>query len=77
MTASTEPGHMTGTTDKDYNLIWYTGKCLNHVLRLETCIEDARREGDSELAGFSGKAQPDSRKGAEIGKKMLRNRLGR
>ena len=31
-----ETGRVTGTLDKDYNLIWFTEKCLNNVLRLET-----------------------------------------
>ena len=72
---STETGHVTGTVDKDYNLIWFTEKCLNNALRLETYIGDAEREGDRELAGFFRKAQSDSRKGAELGKQMLRSRL--
>ena len=74
MTA-TETGHITGTTDKDYNLIWYTEKCLKNALRLDTYIEDAQRSGDSELADFFRKAQSDSRKGAELGKQLLRARL--
>lgn len=72
---STETGHVTGTVDKDYNLIWYTEKCLDNALRLETYIGDAEREGDRELADFFRKAQSDSRKGAEMGKQMLRSRL--
>ena len=75
MTAS-ESGAMTGTKDKDYNLIWYVEACLNNALRLETYIEDAAREGDSELADLFRKAQADSRKGAEMGKQMLRSRIG-
>ncbi len=74
MTA-TETGHITGTADKDYNLIWYTEKCLENALRLDTYIEDAQRAGDSELADFFRKAQSDSRKGAELGKQLLRARL--
>jgi len=74
MTA-TETGHLTGTTDKDYNLIWYTEKCLKNALRLDTYIEDAQRSGDTELADFFRKAQSDSRKGAELGKQLLRARL--
>lgn len=31
-----ETGHITGTKDKNYNLIWYTEKCLDNALRLET-----------------------------------------
>jgi len=72
---STETGHVTGTVDKDYNLIWFTEKCLNNTLRLETYIADAERDGDHELAEFFRKAQADSRKGAELGKQMLRSRL--
>jgi hypothetical protein len=72
---STETGHITGTMDKDYNLIWFTEACLNNTLRLENYIADADREGDRELAEFFRKAQSDSRKGAELGKQMLRSRL--
>ena len=75
MTTTAESGRITGTKDKDYNLIWFTEKCLNNALRLETYIQDADRDGDSELAEFFRKAQADSRKGAEQGKQLLRNRL--
>jgi hypothetical protein len=74
MTTS-ETGHITGTKDKNYNLIWYTEHCLENALRLETYVQDAEREGDSELVELFRKAQADSRKGAEIGKQMLRARL--
>jgi len=75
MTATAETGHVTGTKDKEYNLIWFTEKCLNNALRLETYIQDAERDGDGELAEFFRKAQADSRKGAEQGKQLLRTRL--
>jgi hypothetical protein len=71
----TETGHVTGTKDKDYNLIWYTETCLSNALRLETYIQDAERDGDNELADLFRKAQADSRKGADLGKQMLRSRL--
>jgi hypothetical protein len=74
MTTS-ETGHITGTADKDYNLIWYTQTCLKNVLRLESFVEDAQRSGDAELADFFRKAQADSRKGADVGKHMLKRRL--
>jgi hypothetical protein len=45
------------------------------VLRLETYIADADRDGDTELADFFRKAQAESRKGAEQGKQMLKSRL--
>src|SRR5919198_2346697 len=71
-----ETGNITGTKDKDYNIIWFTEVCLSNVLRLETYIQDAEREGDSELADFFRRAQAESRKGADQGKQMLAKRLG-
>ena len=73
----TETGNITGTKDKDYNIIWFTEACLNNALRLETYIQDAERENDTELADFFRKAQAESRKGAEQGKQMLTSRLCR
>ena len=75
MTSSTETGDVTGTKDKDYNLIWFTEACLSNALRLETYIQDAERDGDSELADFFRRAQAESRKGAEQGKSLLARRL--
>jgi len=72
---SSETGQVTGTKDKDYNIIWFTEVCLSNVLRMETYIQDADRDGDSDLAGFFRKAQADSRKGAEQGKQLLKSRL--
>jgi hypothetical protein len=73
--SSTETGQVTGTKDKNYNLIWFTEACLNNALRLETYIQDAEREGDSELVDLFKRAQAESRKGGERGKEMLRKRL--
>ncbi|GAA1646163.1 hypothetical protein [Georgenia ruanii] len=73
--STSETGEVTGTKDKDYNIIWFTEACLSNALRLETYIQDAEREGDNELAEFFRKAQHDSRKGAEQGKAMLAKRL--
>ena len=70
-----ETGQVTGTKDKDYNVIWFTEQCLNNVLRLETYVEDAERDGDSDLAEFFRRAQETSRKGAEQGKDLLKGRL--
>ncbi|HZE02012.1 MAG TPA: hypothetical protein VE155_09630 [Pseudonocardiaceae bacterium] len=75
MSSSTETGQVTGTLDKDYNLIWFTEKCMDNALRLETYVEDANRAGDSELAEFFRRAQNESRKGAEQGKRMLAQRI--
>jgi hypothetical protein len=70
-----EAGQVTGTKDKDYNLIWFTEQCLSNVLRLEEYAQDAEREGDSDLADFFRRAQEASRRGAEQGKDQLRKRL--
>ena len=75
MSATTETGDITGTKDKDYNLIWFTEQCLSNALRLETYIQDAERDGDNELAELFRKAQSDSRKGAERGKSMRSARM--
>jgi hypothetical protein len=72
---SEETGQATGTKDKDYNVIWFTEQCLSNVLRLETYVEDADRDGDSDLADFFRRAQETSRKGAEQGKQLLASRL--
>jgi hypothetical protein len=74
-TGGQETGQVTGTQDKDYDLIWFTEQCLSNALRLETYVQDADRNGDSELADLFRKAQADSRKGAEQGKQLLRSRL--
>ena len=70
-----ETGGVTGTKDKNYNIIWFTEQCLSNALRLETYIQDADREGDSDLADFFRKAQHESQKGAEQGKELLKSRL--
>ena len=71
-----ETGHITGTKDKDYDIIWFTETCLSNALRLELYIQDAERAGDHELADFFRRAQTESRKGGEQGKKLLKTRLG-
>jgi hypothetical protein len=75
MTSTQDTGQVTGTKDKDYNLVWFTEQCLNNALRLETYIQDAERDGDREVAELFRKAQSDSRKGAEQGKALLKSRL--
>ncbi|OLB66189.1 MAG: hypothetical protein AUI10_03330 [Actinobacteria bacterium 13_2_20CM_2_72_6] len=74
---STETGTVTGTKDKDYDLIWFTEACLDNVLRLDTYIQDAQRANDAELVDLFQRAQGESRKGAEQGKRMLAARLNR
>jgi hypothetical protein len=75
--SSQETGQVTGTKDKDYNIIWFTEQCLSNVLRLEEYAGDAERDGDQELADFFRRAQGESRKGAEQGKRLLASRIAR
>ena len=75
MSSGNETGQVTGTQDKDYNIIWFTETCLSNVLRLEQYVSDAQRDGDNELAEFFQRAQAESRKGAEQGKQLLKARL--
>lgn len=70
-----ETGQITGTADKDYDIIWFAETCMSNALRLELYIKDAEREGDTELADFFRRAQTESRKGAEQAKGLLATRL--
>jgi hypothetical protein len=70
-----ETGIVSGTKDKDYNLIAYVQSCLKNAVRMQVYRADAERDGDGELVELFTKAQADSRKGAEIGKKLLTARL--
>ena len=74
--SKSETGEVTGTADKDYNIIWFTEQTLSNVLRLETYIKDAERAGDDDLAQFFRRAQDASRRGSEEGKRLLASRLG-
>jgi hypothetical protein len=73
--ATQETGQITGTKDKDYNVIWFTEHALDTTLRLETYIQDAERDGDRELADFFRRAQDGTRQAAEQAKGLLRKRL--
>ena len=70
-----ETGKITGTLDKDYNLIWFAEACLSNALRLEIYVEDARRANDQELVDLFTKAQTESRKGADQAKRLLVARM--
>jgi hypothetical protein len=70
-----ETGQVTGTKDKDYNIIWFTEQSLSNALRLESYIQDAQNDGDDELVEFFRRAQGASRKGGEQGKELLKKRM--
>jgi hypothetical protein len=75
MSSTSETGKVTGTKDKDYNLLWFTEQSLSNALRLEDYIQDAVRLGDEELAELFRRAQDASRRGGEQGKALLSKRL--
>lgn len=74
-TKSVETGVVTGTLDKNYDLIWFTEACLDNALRLDTYIQDARRSKDADLEDLFVRAQANSVQGAEEAKALLRSRL--
>jgi len=75
MSTQAETGDVTGTKDKDYNIIWFTRRAWRNALRLQTYIGDASATATTSSQSSSAKAQADSRKGAEEGKKYLKARL--
>jgi hypothetical protein len=75
VSTASDTGQITGTKDKDYDLVWYLEHCLENALRLQTYISDAERAGDSEVVDLFRKAQADSRKGAELAKGLLARRI--
>jgi hypothetical protein len=75
MSTTAEAGHVTGTKDKDYNLIWFLEHCLDNALRLENYVTDAERDGDQAIVELFRKAQSDSRKGAQLAKTLLASRM--
>lgn len=75
VSTTAETGQVTGTKDKDYNLIWFLEHCLDNALRLETYIGDAERDGDQDVVELFRKAQSDSRKGADMARALLAKRM--
>jgi hypothetical protein len=61
--------------DKNYDLITMLQRCLNATWRLETYKQDARQEGDVELADWFAKIQAKSFEAGEEGKRLLLDRL--
>jgi hypothetical protein len=67
--------HLRRRVDRRRPASWFTEQCLSNALRLETYVQDAERDGDSELMEFFRRAQAESKKGADQGKSMLAKRL--
>lgn len=66
---------VTGTMDEDYDLFGYIESCLRTARLMETYRRDAEQAGDTALTALFTMTQNDSRKGAEIGRKLLAGRL--
>lgn len=62
--------------DKNYNLVAIL-QSLQRVWQLDTYIQDAERQGDSELAAWFREMQDHSRNAGEKSKQLLRQRLQR
>ena len=58
MTTNTETGRVTGTQDKDYNLIWFTEACLSNALRLDQYIATPSVKVTTTLRSSSGRPRP-------------------
>ncbi|GAA3742960.1 hypothetical protein HDA32_003211 [Spinactinospora alkalitolerans] len=61
--------------DKNYNLVTVLQLSLENAWQMQTYIEDAERQGDSELASWFRRIQENSQKAGEQGKQMLLQRL--
>jgi hypothetical protein len=66
----------TAVRDKSYDLINVVHASLHNVWMLEGYIDDAEKDGDSELATWFRKVQDSNQKAGEQGKQMLLARLG-
>ena len=73
--ATKEAGQVTGTKDKDYNIIWFTEQSLSNA-----CVSRPTSRTRSATATASWRLLPPragaSRQGGEQGKELLKKRLG-
>ena len=63
--------------DANYNLIALLEASLKNAWQMEQYIQDAERDGDTELAEWFRKVQHNSLKAGEQGKQLLAARLAR
>jgi hypothetical protein len=61
--------------DKHYDLVAVLYECLHGVWQLETYKNDARREGDNDLAEFFAGLQEKKREDGDKAKRLLADRL--
>ena len=58
MTSSSETGQVTGTKDKDYNLIWFTEACLSNALRSRNTSRMPSTRATTTLPNSSARPRP-------------------
>ncbi|GAA2361363.1 hypothetical protein GCM10009854_45870 [Saccharopolyspora halophila] len=63
--------------DKNYNLINVLQLSLHHVWMLDQYVQDARSQGDEELANWLQRIQENNKTAGQQGKEMLLKRLQR
>jgi hypothetical protein len=56
--ASSESGDLTGTKDKDYNILWFTENCLDNALRLEPTSKTPTAMATPNSPGSSARLRP-------------------
>ncbi|HEX6968220.1 MAG TPA: hypothetical protein VF174_05340 [Micromonosporaceae bacterium] len=61
--------------DKNYDLVTVLQLSLEHSWRMQQYIEDAEREGDTELVEWFRKIRDNNLKAGNQGKAMLQRRL--
>jgi hypothetical protein len=71
----TDGERVTGTPDQQYDLISVLYHALQGGETSQQYIDDARRAGDDELAGYFQEVQNEDRSRAERGKQLLVSRF--
>ena len=68
-------GESAQSYDKNYNLVTVLQQSLENAWALSTYMDDAKREGDDELASFFEQVKSNNEEGARQAKEMLAERL--
>jgi hypothetical protein len=69
------PTKATGTSDALYDLILVLQQALEDCVRYQHCADDARREGDDELADFFDELAASDTEISQRARELLRHRL--
>ncbi|MDR7300037.1 hypothetical protein [Haloactinomyces albus] len=63
--------------DKNYNLVAVLQRSLEQAWQLQTYLEDAESQNDTELSEWLRQLQEENLRAGERGKQLLRDRLQR